>query len=397
MDIDDAMRTIGQRVRQIRYARGKSLRVIAGLAGISTSHLSRIERGERALDSRSLIAALAHALQIPPSELMKLPVPAPGNGHTDSSIEAVRLALMAVSHRLPGGQLASVQALRARVETVLAAGRQCRQAEVGSLLPGLIRDLHTSIAAGRDLAELLDLAVMLHVQSAQHWLREVAAPLDLRRENVMLTRQVAEQRGTPTALGLAAYGAMRVLLTAGALDLAKAELAAVDVPTTTPESTQLAGMLALSHSLVAAADSHPADVDAAVEYAGELAQRTGEGTAYGLGFGPTNVVLWRMEAVLEIGDHERVIALAEGLNPEVHPYRSRRSAYWADYGRALTRVRGRRKDAVMAFRRAETIHPHRVQRNPIVRDTLAELLARSRQDAVGRELRGMAYRAGLPV
>jgi hypothetical protein len=28
---------------------------------------------------------------------------------------------------------------------------------------------------------------------------------------------------------------------------------------------------------------------------------------------------------------------------------------------------------------------------------LAELLLRSRRDALGRELRGMAYRAGLPV
>jgi hypothetical protein len=34
VDVDDA-RTIGQRLRQIRYARSKSLRMVAGLAGIS--------------------------------------------------------------------------------------------------------------------------------------------------------------------------------------------------------------------------------------------------------------------------------------------------------------------------------------------------------------------------
>jgi hypothetical protein len=38
-----------------------------------------------------------------------------------------------------------------------------------------------------------------------------------------------------------------------------------------------------------------------------------------------------------------------------------------------------------------------VHRDPAARETLAELVARSKQDAVGRELRGMAYRAGLPV
>jgi hypothetical protein len=38
-----------------------------------------------------------------------------------------------------------------------------------------------------------------------------------------------------------------------------------------------------------------------------------------------------------------------------------------------------------------------VHRNPFARETLAELIMRSRQDAVGKELRGMVYRAGLPV
>ncbi|MDA3646301.1 helix-turn-helix domain-containing protein [Saccharopolyspora indica] len=35
---------IGKRLREIRRARGKSLTVIAGLAGISTSYLSRLAR-----------------------------------------------------------------------------------------------------------------------------------------------------------------------------------------------------------------------------------------------------------------------------------------------------------------------------------------------------------------
>jgi hypothetical protein len=69
----------------------------------------------------------------------------------------------------------------------------------------------------------------------------------------------------------------------------------------------------------------------------------------------------------------------------------------ATTGRALARVRGRYDDAVLAFRRAETIHPHRVQRDSFAREVLAELLVPSRRDAIGRELRGMAYRAGLPL
>jgi helix-turn-helix protein len=46
-------RTIGQRLGEIRHWCGKSLRVVAELAGISESYLSRLERGERQVDSRS--------------------------------------------------------------------------------------------------------------------------------------------------------------------------------------------------------------------------------------------------------------------------------------------------------------------------------------------------------
>ena len=128
-----------------------------------------------------------------------------------------------------------------------------------------------------------------------------------------------------------------------------------------------------------------------------MAACTGEGNAYWMGFGPTNVGFWRMNAALESGEHERAAAIAASLHPEVHPFRGCQAMYWVSTGRALARLRGRREDAVKAFRRAELISPRRVQRDPITRDVLAELLMRTRRDSpAGRELRRMAYRAGLP-
>jgi Helix-turn-helix domain len=43
--MDRDTRTVGARLREIRKARGKSLTVIAGLAGISESYLSLLETG----------------------------------------------------------------------------------------------------------------------------------------------------------------------------------------------------------------------------------------------------------------------------------------------------------------------------------------------------------------
>jgi alpha-ketoglutarate-dependent taurine dioxygenase len=100
---------------------------------------------------------------------------------------------------------------------------------------------------------------------------------------------------------------------------------------------------------------------------------------------------------LEARDFAKAASIAEMLQPQRLPTATRQATYWANYGRALARIRGRQDDAVRALRQAELISPPRVQRHPFVRDVLAEMLVRSRQDAVGRELRGMAYRAGLPV
>ncbi|MGH3989101.1 MAG: helix-turn-helix domain-containing protein, partial [Pseudonocardiaceae bacterium] len=76
MDNADAdARTIGRRLREIRVWRDKSLRVAAELAGISESYLSRIERGERTLDRRSLLEALATALRVAPSDITGQPYP----------------------------------------------------------------------------------------------------------------------------------------------------------------------------------------------------------------------------------------------------------------------------------------------------------------------------------
>ncbi|MGH3769028.1 MAG: helix-turn-helix domain-containing protein [Pseudonocardiaceae bacterium] len=398
MDVGDA-RTIGARLRQIRKSRGKSLRVVADLSGvISAASLSRVENGLRALDRHSEVVALADALQIAPSELTRLSMPAPTNGDADSATDAVRLVLMAVDHGLPGGQALPVDALRTRVMALLEAtrGRWDRPGEIGAKLPTLIRDLYSSIEAGRDVAELLDLAIILHTQVTVAWLRVVGASSDLRWQAATLAHDAAREREDPIALGTALWGGLYVMIGAGAFDLALAGLDSVTVPTTTPESMQVAGTLALCRSLLAAVDSRPGDVEAPFREARELAERTGEGNAFGMSFGPTNVGLWQMYGQLDVNDYEHAVHVGEGLHPAHLPHLVQ-ADYWVNFGRALARVRGRRDEAIGAFRRAEEISANRLYRDPFATDVIAELLARARRDAAGRELRRMAYQAGLPV
>jgi transcriptional regulator with XRE-family HTH domain len=390
--MDQDTRTVGARLREIRKARDKSLTVISGLAGISESYLSLLETGKRALDRRSLIVALANALEVSPSELLDLGAsPLPADPATEAAIGAIRDAMQAVAMGIPGGQVQPVEHLRVRAETALAAKQACREAEVGAMLPALIRDLHTSIDAGRDDAELLRITALVYPQAVQGWLFAVHAPGDLAWQAACMGRDAAQRLDEAVALGVATFGLANGLLTTGGFDLAGQLLDA------TPETgdDELDGMLSLTRCLLAASDSRPGDVAAPLEMAAELAQRTGDGNAHYLSFGPSNVGLWRMSVALEAGEHERAAELSAAVDLAALPPK-RRVNYHVNRARALSQVR-RREEAVASLRAAEKISPDSVRRSPGARRLLSELVTRTRDDALGRELRGMAYRAGLPV
>ncbi|MGH4022605.1 MAG: helix-turn-helix domain-containing protein [Pseudonocardiaceae bacterium] len=399
MDAEDTV-TIGARLRRIRLARDKTLEVIAGRAGIGYGYLGQLERGERALDSLRLIKALANALEIAPSELTRIPVPAPGNGHTDSATEGVRRALTAVDVGRPGGLVVPVGVLRDRVTQIIRKRRACRFVEVAGDLPGLIRDLHTTLDTGRDHGELLELAVALHVHGTQLWLRHAGAPGDLRRQAAFLARHTAAEHGEVTTLGVAAFGTVHALVADGMFDVAQEELDAVALPATMPETADVVGSLTMTNASVAAADSRPGDVAAPMEAAAELAQRfgeIGEDDPLRFMFGPTDIGLWRMALALEAGEPDRAVRIAGSVSPMQLPFASRQATYWVDFGRAAARLRGRRDDAVRAFLTAEDLFPVRVYRNPFAREAIAGLVERSPQGRVGQDLRRLAYRAGLHV
>ncbi|MGQ0778394.1 MAG: helix-turn-helix domain-containing protein [Pseudonocardiales bacterium] len=75
----DARRRIGLRLRRLRQDRGKSLQVISGLAGMSSTTLHHVEHGRRDL-TLSEIVVLAHALQTDPEKLIVLPRLGSANG-----------------------------------------------------------------------------------------------------------------------------------------------------------------------------------------------------------------------------------------------------------------------------------------------------------------------------
>ncbi|MGH4014487.1 MAG: helix-turn-helix domain-containing protein [Pseudonocardiaceae bacterium] len=407
MGDDDEARAIGWQIQRIRDARGKSLRVIAGLAGMSASTLHRIEHGERAV-TLSEIVRLAGALEVAPSELTKQPVPAPANGHTDSTTEAVRLALDAIEAGYPGGIVLPVSALRDQVAQIHQQRRACQFAEVATALPGLIRNLHTTLATGANHGEVLDLAVYLHTHVTRMWLVHAAAPDDLIRRAVFLTLRVAQERDEVSTLAVAGFSVADVLLAGGAFEPSRARLESLTFPPVAADTAGFVAVATVCHALAAVLGGRPGDAAAPMDAAAEIAGRfdvdylapvpgpTDAGTDRFV-FGSVDAGIVRIWVALEAGEPDRAVSIAQDVQPERHPLPVGRAQYWTEYGRALARLREHRDDAVLALRTAEDIFPTKVRRDPLVREAIATLLPGARRDAVGMELRGLAHRAGLPV
>lgn len=389
----------GKRLRMIRESRGLSIQVVADRTGcMSRSHLCNLELGIKPLDSVQQILALADALRISPSELTRLPIPAPGNGSTDSAINKVRLALIAVAAGYPGGHVLPVEEARSRVNTVLDLYLRCDQSGVvENALPSVIRDVHTSIKAGRDVPAFLDLAVLLHSHATLGWLRTAGGTIDLRGKAVDIVIGNARELGTTDAQGLAVWGAMSTLVAAGAHDVAWDALDSVAGSPTTAESLQLAGALALCRSYVSATSGKPDEADGSLAMASEIAQRTGQGNAYRLGFGPLDVGICRVVDLVESGDCAQAVSVSGGLVIAAHPNRSKQVRALVASARAFAGVKGRQKEAMLALRRAEEILPMEIRRGPRAPSLLGHLVRKANRDAVGSELRRMAYKAGVAV
>jgi transcriptional regulator with XRE-family HTH domain len=396
---DYGLDMIGKRIRQVRGAREMSLEVLANLVGKSKSWLWSLEHGEFSPTLKQ-VGALADALRISLPDLVRLPVPAPLNGDTDGAIEDTRRALEAVSHGVPGGVVCPVEVLRERVDGLYRGRAECRVKDVGVLLPSLIVDLHASITGGRDVPELLSLAVKTHVYVTARWLGETGAPSDLRRQVAGIARGLASEHGSPALVGVASVGSVDALVDSGMFDLAAVLVGRLPVLPVTTETTRLVGELTLLRALVAVLSGCPADSEAPLEEARLLAARVGEPTLLydecGSAFGLTDVGLYSMDIAMESEEPGRALEIGRTINPRQHPWLTRQSAYWVWVGRGLS-ITGRPEDAVVALMRAEKVSPARLHRNSFARDVLMGLLVNARRNSVGMELRGLAYRAGLPV
>src|SRR5262249_13613180 len=137
----------------------------------------------------------------------------------------------------------------------------------------------------------------------------------------------------------------------------------------TDDGSEVLGMLHLIAAFAHTAAGRPGQADDRVREALALAEHTGDGNAFGLWFGPTNVGAWRVWLAVEAGEGGAVADLAGEVNETLLPP-ERRACMLIDVARGLARERDRHQDAVQTLLRAEVLAPQRVHAHPFAREAI---------------------------
>lgn len=399
---------IGARLRTLRRWRGMTQTELAGLAGLSPSFVSMLETGQRMLDRRSDVAALASALRVSETDLVGGPHLSEDRVRSDPhmSMPALRMALQTNSLSNSGVERARpltdlAQVLTEQIDPLRRAGEYV---SVGRLLPDVLDELHCHVAGPEDEAayrlalETLIEACICGAIIAKHLNYTDLACLAAQR-----AAEAAVILDDPIQRGKADFVSLFTRPRAGSLErnMAAAEQAANALEPHARDRLGLSvlGILALMGSLAAASLRRRSAAVQWLTEAERLASRVPDEPSRNWQiFSATNVSMWRVMIAVENGEAGRGIRDIAGRISLDNWEGSlpRRAGYFIDVGRGLAREPQTRAEAVRWFRNAEAAAPQHTRNSAAARETVAYLLNRATAASVGRELRGLAARMGVP-
>lgn len=401
---DGSGSSIGARIAEVRARRKLTLRTAGELAGFSASYLSLIERGERPVDKRSTLEAIATALRVAPGDLLGAPYASTDavTGEANAVVTALRQALgeieLADAPQIDARPMPDVRPGLARVNALRQA---CDFASLGRTLPTVIRDLHAHAhsSSDRDRREAL-LGLVQCYEAGRAASKHLGVP-DLSYVAARHVRDVTTALSGPEWAGLAAWSRAQAIGSTSrerALELSRATAEEIAGDLDRAPVAEAYGSLHLVAALAATTLGRPADADEHLQEASEVAARIGDdGVNFGhLWFTASNVETWRVMVLVERGEGGRAGEVARAVNPATLPDSGeRRAAFWLDLGRGLATEKRTRDAAVAALRTADAFAPQRVRLNPYVRETVRDLAQRVKRDAVGEDLRELAFRMGV--
>jgi transcriptional regulator with XRE-family HTH domain len=376
----------GARIAQYRKLRGLTQRGLALRANVAYGTLTKVESGH-ASPQPALVAAVARALGVDIGRLTGRTTQADGPAPVvEELLEPLRLALDAYDfgpetvHPRP---FPVVEAdVFARTRELMADGLI---ANVAAAVPGLLEEL--AVLAAADDADARVWRAMAHAYRCAHHIASRWGYRDLAMLALDRMGRAAERGGEPLLEALRDHERAHELLRAGQhhrahVLLARAERIAERADPGAGRSA-LAGTGHLAASVHAARDGdertagdHLAEAEALAGDAGEV------DSAFWLGFGPTNVALHRVSALIALERHGEAVEAARGLRLPASWHATRLGYHHMDLGRAHAAL-GEHDRALRSLVEARRIAPQQTRVHPTTRETVEQLLSNKRNVSEG--------------
>ncbi|MGV9408778.1 helix-turn-helix domain-containing protein [Nocardia sp. NPDC003693] len=403
--MDDADQYIGRQVKAIRKRRGITQQVLADRTGfLSRGAIAKYENGERPVDSRRVMVALAQALGVTLADLtgheQERMDPSAAGFHT--AVPDIEVAIWTRGNMTHAAPPRTVDQLTTDARRAAGLRIACDYAALGPMLAPMLTDCYRHIAeaesAERDRSWDV-LSMVAHTTAAALKARGYGA---LSWSAAAEAERAANNIGGTAALAATAFTRSQVLLSRpgslpAALDYAEGTAASIAADVRTVGEVEGLGMLHLQASLVTAAlggDPEPHLTEAA-ETAGRLADApAGTSILRNPTFGAANVQLWRMSAAMERREPGQVLALAPTLTPDALPAEGRKAQYFVEIGRAHAMKRDYR-DSLYALLRAEHAAPQHVRNMAHVRELVGHMMRTAKRDLTTGDLGKLAQRVGV--
>ena len=378
--------SIGERVAFYRARRGLTQAVLASLVGRSEDWLSKIERGEREIRRLDILAEVASALRVSLADLLGQPVLLEDD-HEHDDIPAIRDALMA-PRRLSGvlfaddpeARPANIEHMSRLTEAAWDSYQHGRIGRTVALLPELIRATQSLEADVTNGGRGAALSARIH-HLATTTLTKIGE-FDLTWISAERAMKAADKSDDPLVLASAARAGTHALLAIGRYDdaiqlglNARAWLTP-RLSRNDPAALSLLGMLNLRMATAASRRHDRATTSELLAEADAAAQQLGADANYWhTSFGPTNVMLHRLTAALDLGDIGYVTEHGPRVDSSVLPT-VRQVAHSIDLAKAHSYA-AQDDAAISALLTAEAKSPQLVRHNPGVREIVRDIHRRT--------------------
>ncbi|MGQ4514205.1 helix-turn-helix domain-containing protein [Streptomyces sp. DW26H14] len=404
---------VGQRIRELRKVRQLTVRALAGRVAISPSLLEKLESGDRT-PAPGLIAQLARALSVGPDRLTGQPYI--NGAETEDQVQAVipELRRILLTYDNPDDLLTAprpLPVLAAEMDHVAQMRQDGEYTPMGPLLPGLLAELtHTALTARQPEDRQRAFWWLARGYRATNSLAHKLGYHDLSLTAVERVHWAADHSGDPLMQVTAAYLKAGAMVRMGSFSSARRVLENLEqeVERLAPEGSlsqaQLAlqGAVLLKLAMVEARDGRPERATQRLaEARATAAWLPGDTTHYEMSFGPTNVRIHEVAALIDTGDTEQALArlrewgaeqdrteweMPEGIAAE------RASHHHIDVAAARL-AEGDRRGAFADLMTARSISPVHTRFHPTVRHTAAALVRidRTASDSIA----GFARWAGV--